>query len=74
MWSELSKIWDHIDEMKEKTWLSVAPRKLRTEIDGLLNQLRDMPARLRHYPSFEFVKKLLQGYAKVQHYGYRDTS
>ena len=65
MWSELSKIWDQIDEMKEKTWLSVAPRKLRTQIDALLTQMRDMPARLRHYPSYEFVKKLLQSYAKV---------
>ena len=65
MWTELSKVWDQIDEMKEKTWLSVAPRKLRTQLDGLLGQLRDMPARLRHYPSYEFVKKLLQSYAKV---------
>jgi len=65
VWSELSKVWDQIDEMKEKTWLSVAPRKLRTQLDALLSQLRDMPARLRHYPSYEFVKKLLQSYAKV---------
>lgn len=67
VWSELAKIWDQIDEMKEKTWLSVAPRKLRTQIDSLLGQLRDMPSRLRHYPSYEFVKKLLQSYAKVNH-------
>lgn len=65
VWSELAKVWDQIDEMKEKTWLSVAPRKLRTQIDALLGQLRDMPSRLRHYPSYEFVKKLLQSYAKV---------
>ena len=29
VWSELSKIWDQIDEMKELPWLSVQPRKLR---------------------------------------------
>lgn len=67
MWSELTKVWDQIDEMKEKTWLSIAPRKLRTQIDALLSQLRDMPARLRHYPSFDYVKRLLQSYAKVRH-------
>lgn len=28
VWVELSKIWEQIDELKEKTWLSVAPRKV----------------------------------------------
>ena len=28
VWSELSKIWEQIDEMKDKPWLSVAPRKV----------------------------------------------
>ena len=65
VWSELSKIWDQIDEMKELPWLSVQPRKLRTQIDHLLAQLKDLPARLRQYASYEFVRKLLQSYAKV---------
>ncbi|XP_040576126.1 dynein heavy chain, cytoplasmic [Lepeophtheirus salmonis] len=65
VWSELSKIWEKIDEMKEKTWLSVQPRKLRQEIDGLLTKLKELPARLRQYASYEFVRKMLQNYAKV---------
>ncbi|KAK7504322.1 hypothetical protein BaRGS_00004626, partial [Batillaria attramentaria] len=65
VWSELARIWEQIDELKEKPWLSVAPRKLRQSLDGLLNQLKEMPARLRTYSSFEHVKKTLQGYAKV---------
>lgn len=28
VWSELSKIWAQVDELKEKPWLSVAPRKV----------------------------------------------
>ena len=28
VWCELSKIWEQIDEMKDKPWLSVAPRKV----------------------------------------------
>ena len=65
VWSELSKIWDQIDEMKELPWLSVQPRKLRSQIDALLVQLKDLPARLRQYASYEYVRKLLQSYAKV---------
>ena len=32
VWSELSKIWEQIDEQKEKPWLSVQPRKVSCEI------------------------------------------
>ncbi len=39
--------------------------QLRTAIDGLLNQLKELPARLRHYASYEHIKRTLQGYAKV---------
>lgn len=28
VWAELSKIWQQIDDMKEKPWLSVQPRKV----------------------------------------------
>ena len=62
VWSELSKIWEQIDIMKDVPWLSVQPRKLRQQIDGLLTQLKDLPARLRQYASYEYVRKLLQGY------------
>ena len=65
VWSELAKIWEQIDEMKEKPWLSIQPRKLRAQLDQLLTQLKDLPARLRQYASYEYVKRLLQGYTKV---------
>ena len=65
VWSELAKIWEQIDEMKEKPWLSIQPRKLRAQLDQLLTQLKDLPARLRQYASYEYVKKMLQGYTKV---------
>ena len=32
VWSELSKIWDQIDELKEKPWLSVQPRKVSNHL------------------------------------------
>ena len=65
VWSELAKIWSQIDEQKEKQWLTVQPRKLRTQLDGLLTQMRDMPSRLRNYDSYNHVKRLLQDYVKV---------
>ncbi|OXU17488.1 hypothetical protein TSAR_016702, partial [Trichomalopsis sarcophagae] len=65
VWSELSKIWAQIDETREKPWLSVQPRKLRLQLDTMLTQLKELPARLRQYSSYEYVKKLLQNYTKV---------
>ncbi|XP_052274955.1 cytoplasmic dynein 1 heavy chain 1-like isoform X3 [Dreissena polymorpha] len=65
VWTELGKIWEQIYELKDKPWLSVQPRKIRQSIDGLLSQMKELPARLRAYASYEFVKKLLQGFAKV---------
>ncbi|KAL7038933.1 hypothetical protein ACKWTF_009751 [Chironomus riparius] len=65
VWSELAKIWAQIDETREKPWLSVQPRKLRQSLEAMMNQLKELPARLRMYESFEYVKKLLQSYIKV---------
>eukprot|EP00105_Crassostrea_gigas_P045649 XP_019929797.1 PREDICTED: cytoplasmic dynein 1 heavy chain 1 isoform X11 [Crassostrea gigas] len=65
VWAELSKIWEQIDELKEKPWLSVQPRKIRQSIDALLNQLKELPSRLRSYASYDYVKRTLQGFAKV---------
>ncbi|XP_078314970.1 cytoplasmic dynein 1 heavy chain 1-like isoform X1 [Crassostrea virginica] len=65
VWAELSKIWEQIDELKEKPWLSVQPRKIRQSLDGLLNQLKELPSRLRSYASYDYVKRTLQGFAKI---------
>lgn len=65
VWSELSRIWTQIDETREKPWLSVQPRKLRQQLDTMMSQLKELPARLRQYSSYEYVKKMLQSYTKV---------
>jgi dynein heavy chain 1 len=50
VWAELSKIWEQIDELKEKPWLSVQPRKvsIQTKISkqnhgGLYNSENSRP-------------------------------
>jgi hypothetical protein len=32
VWSELSKVWEQIDQMKEQPWVSVQPRKVTEEL------------------------------------------
>ncbi|EDV24404.1 uncharacterized protein TRIADDRAFT_24890 [Trichoplax adhaerens] len=65
VWAELSKVWEQINELKEKTWLSIQPRKLRQSLDGLLNLLKGLPSRLRQYASYEYVQNVLRSYVKA---------
>jgi len=36
VWAELSKIWQQIDELKERPWMSVQPRKVHFVSVGLV--------------------------------------
>lgn len=45
--------------------MSVQPRKLRQQLETMMSQLKELPARLRMYESYEYVKKLIQSYMKV---------
>lgn len=59
-------MYDAVDELKEKTWLSVQPRKLRQSLDELLAQLKQLPAKYRSYDSYEYAKRMLHNYSKVE--------
>lgn len=37
----------------------------RQQLEGMLTELKELPARLRMYESFEYVRKLLHCYTKV---------
>ena len=65
VWSELSKVWEGIEHMKEQPWLSINPRKLRQSLDGYLEQMKNFPARLRQYQSYEYIMKSIKSYMKV---------
>lgn len=43
----------------------VTCEQLRQSLDALLSQLKDLPARLRTYPSYEHVKSVITSYTKV---------
>ncbi|EGO28454.1 hypothetical protein SERLADRAFT_445906 [Serpula lacrymans var. lacrymans S7.9] len=64
VWTALSGIWNQIGELKEISWATVQPRKLRQQIDGLLTSTKDMPTRMRQYAAFEYVQDILRGLLK----------
>ena len=64
VWTALSGIWSQIGELREISWATVQPRKLRQQIDGLLGSMKDMPTRMRQYAAFEYVQDVLKGLLK----------
>ncbi|KAF8963558.1 Dynein heavy chain cytoplasmic, partial [Haplosporangium bisporale] len=65
VWSSLAKIWQSIFEIKDTLWSTVQPRKIRTQLDALMNSTKDMPNRMRQYAAFEYVQESLRLYLKV---------
>lgn len=64
VWTALSGVWSQIGELREMSWATVQPRKLRQQIDGLLSSTKDMPTRMRQYAAFEYVQDVLRGLLK----------
>lgn len=52
VWQELAKIWEQIDELKEKPWLSVAPRKVDKKLLHILNHLVQFSKNVTELPLF----------------------
>ena len=65
VWTALSGVWTTIGEMREATWATVQPRKIRQQIDGLLNLTKEMPSRMRQYAAFEYVQTVLRALLKA---------
>lgn len=64
VWTALSGVWNQIGELRETSWSTVQPRKLRQQLDGLLSSTKDMPTRMRQYAAFEYVQDVLRGLLK----------
>lgn len=64
VWTALSGIWSQISELREMSWATIQPRKLRQQIDSLLSSTKEMPTRMRQYAAFEYVQDVLRGLLK----------
>lgn len=60
VWTALSGIWNQIAELREQSWATLQPRKLRQGLDNLLASTKDMPTRMRQYSAYEYVQDTLK--------------
>ncbi|KAI0984717.1 hypothetical protein GJ496_002628 [Pomphorhynchus laevis] len=64
VWNELVSIWTEIDELRDIPWNQVNPRKLRSSLDRIIQELKQKPARMRNYAPFEYAKQIVERYIK----------
>ena len=64
-WSELSRIWSNITDLKSMPWSAVVPRQIRAKLDDLVSQLKNLPARVRSYASYEYTMDSVNDYIKM---------
>lgn len=65
VWTALSGVWAQIAEIREMSWSTIQPRKLRQLLDGLLTSTKEMPSRMRQYSAFEFVQDTIRTHLKT---------
>ncbi|CAG8487876.1 5917_t:CDS:10 [Dentiscutata erythropus] len=65
VWKSLSSVWKSINELKETLWNTVVPRKVRQQLDNLLNDIKKMPGRMHSYKPFEYVQETVKTYLKL---------
>ncbi|KAI9728167.1 MAG: hypothetical protein M1828_004628 [Chrysothrix sp. TS-e1954] len=65
VWASLSVIWSGLHDLRESSWNSVQPRKLRQSLESLIATSKDMPARMRQYAAFEFLQSNLRQLIKM---------
>ncbi|KAI1728166.1 dynein heavy chain and region d6 of dynein motor domain-containing protein [Ditylenchus destructor] len=65
VWKALLPIYMSLEEMKDQAWLSIQPRKLRQGLDEQMGRLKQLPSQYRSYESYDYTKRLLQNYSKM---------
>ncbi|CAI5714683.1 unnamed protein product [Hyaloperonospora brassicae] len=60
VWKSISKVWTHVDELQDTLWSAVHPRKVRKQLDELIDEMRRFPSRVQQYEAFEHYVSIIQ--------------
>lgn len=59
VWTELERVWSLVEVVREVPWNAVVPKKIREVLDNSINELQNLPNRLRQYEAYESMKSQL---------------
>jgi dynein heavy chain 1 len=64
VWLSLVKPQDALQALGDTAWNAVIPRKVRSSLEEIQSQLRDLPNMARQYAAFEHLSALVKNYLK----------
>lgn len=65
VWSAVDEVWKHIDAINEIPLSAYQYKKVKDELDSLLEKMNEFPNRLRSHNVYDEYKALIQKYRKV---------
>ena len=65
VWQEMSGVQRDIDELKDKQWLAVQPKRVKATLDALATKLSELPARMRRFDVYDYYNKLVESCSTV---------
>ena len=65
VWGGLSTIYAGLNDLRDMSWSSVQPRKLRQSLENLIGMSKEMPARMRQYAPFEHLQNNIRQLQKT---------
>lgn len=60
VWKSISKVWAQVEELQETLWSAAQPRKIRKQLEELIDEMRGFPARVQQYEAFEYFTNSIQ--------------
>lgn len=60
VWKHISSAYAHVEELQDTPWTAVQPRKIRKQLDEIVDEMRRFPARVQQYEAFEHFSAAIQ--------------
>ncbi|EDQ84975.1 uncharacterized protein MONBRDRAFT_12266 [Monosiga brevicollis MX1] len=64
-WNELSRVVQKMNELRSTEWGAVVPTKVRAALQGLIDDMKAMPTRVKSYPAYELLLDAARAHLKV---------
>ncbi|KAF8817901.1 dynein heavy chain family protein, partial [Cardiosporidium cionae] len=65
VWTELKRLHDSVLTISETQWSIVLPKKIRLQLEDMLQTIKKIPARFRQYEAFEDFNKTVEEYLSL---------
>ena len=65
VWSALNDVWKALDEMKQIAWITVTPRKIRQQLESLIERTNSLPSYMRSYAPYGSLLEALNSFLEV---------